>query len=106
MNVKSRHGEIHLRALFKKECHTAKIDRTVLIEFYSNTFHWLMVGDEDVCFGLPRPWFMPFVGVAIILIGIFGLLGELIPNMPSVWPLILIIFGALIIVAAIYRPRR
>jgi hypothetical protein len=44
---------------------------------------------------------MPFVGFAILLIGIFGLLGELIPNMPSVWPIILIIFGALIIVAAI-----
>ncbi|MBO3803285.1 MAG: hypothetical protein JTT11_05345 [Candidatus Brockarchaeota archaeon] len=49
---------------------------------------------------------MPFVGVAILLIGIFGLLKELIPGMPSVWPLILIMFGALVVAAALYRPRR
>jgi len=60
---------------------------------------------EEECFGVPRLWFLPFVGVAIILIGIFSLLEGVIPDMPSAWPLIIIIFGVLIILAAIYRPK-
>lgn len=61
--------------------------------------------DREDCFGIPRPWFLPFIGVAIVLFGIFTLLEAYIPNLPSAWPLILIIFGVLIIVAAISRPR-
>jgi len=61
---------------------------------------------EEVCFGIPKPWFLPFIGVAIILAGIFSLLEQIVPGMPSVWPLIVILFGILIILAALYRPKR
>jgi len=61
---------------------------------------------EEECFGVPRLWFLPFVGVAIIIFGIFQLLQGFYPDLPSAWPLVLIIFGVLVIAAAIYRPRR
>jgi len=61
---------------------------------------------EEVCFGIPKPWFLPFIGVAIILAGIFSLLEQIVPGMPSVWPLIVILFGILIILAVLYRPKR
>ena len=61
---------------------------------------------EGDCFGVPRPWFLPFIGVALVLFGLFSLLEAFVPNLPSAWPLILIIFGVLIVIAAITRPRR
>jgi len=61
---------------------------------------------EEECFGVPRLWFLPFVGVAIVIIGISQLLqGVTGWKNEYVWPLIIIIFGVLVIVAAIYRPR-
>jgi len=61
---------------------------------------------EEICFGIPEPWFLPFIGIAIILAGIFWLLEQIFPRMPSVWPFIVILFGILIILAALYRPKR
>ena len=62
--------------------------------------------EAEECFGIPRPWFLPFIGIAIILAGIFWLLEQIIPRMPPAWPLIVILFGILIILAALYRPKR
>ena len=61
---------------------------------------------EEICFGIPKSWFLPFVGVAIVLAGIFWLLEQIVPGMPSVWAFIVILFGILIILAALYRPKR
>jgi hypothetical protein len=60
---------------------------------------------EEMCFGVPKPWFLPFVGLAIVLIGVFSLLERVIPGI-SAWPIIFIILGILIIVAALSRQRR
>ncbi len=61
---------------------------------------------EEACFGIPKPWFLPFIGIAIILAGIFWLLEQIFPRMPNAWPFIVILFGILILLAAIYRPKR
>ncbi len=61
---------------------------------------------EEACFGIPKPWFLPFIGIAIILAGIFWLLEQIFPRMPNAWPFIVILFGILILFAAIYRPKR
>lgn len=61
---------------------------------------------EEACLGVPWPWLLPFIGVMIILAGIFWLLEQFVPRMPSLWPLVLIAFGVLVILAALYRPKR
>jgi len=65
---------------------------------------------EDECFGVPRGGMIVglIIGIAIVLWGFSVFLQTLYPEMPAIpwWPLIVIMFGALIIVGAIYRRRR
>ncbi len=61
---------------------------------------------EEECFGIPRLWFLPFIGVVIILFGVTWFISQLYKVQVEVWPIAAIIFGILIIIAAILRPRR
>jgi hypothetical protein len=66
---------------------------------------------EGECFGLPNGGMIASIvfGAIIILIG-FGLYlqatGYSVSFWPYIWPLIIIIFGVLILVGALYRRQR
>lgn len=65
-------------------------------------------GPEEECFGIPRGGAIVtvFIGLIIVLAGLSSLLSDLYRiNIPW-WPFIVIIFGALVIVGAIYRLSR
>jgi len=62
--------------------------------------------EEEICFGIPKPWFLPFIGVAIILAGVAWFISQYFRVTIEVWPLVAILFGILIILAALYRPKR
>jgi hypothetical protein len=66
---------------------------------------------EEECFGLPHGGiiFGLFIGVIILLWGFWEFLNILYPaTFPSasIWPLILIIFGLLLVLGALYRLGR
>jgi len=62
--------------------------------------------EAEECFGVPKPWFLPFIGVVIILAGVAWFISQLYRVQVEVWPIAAIIFGILIILAAILRPKR
>jgi hypothetical protein len=65
---------------------------------------------ENECFGIPRGGTVVglVIGMIIILAGISLFLQAAYPDMPPIpwWPLIVILFGVLMIVGAAYRLRR
>jgi hypothetical protein len=65
---------------------------------------------ENECFGIPRGGVIVgiVIGLIIILFGTSMLLEAIFPDIPSIpwWPFIIIIFGLLLIIGAIYRMRR
>ena len=65
---------------------------------------------ENECFGIPRGGTIVgiFIGIIINLVGLNYFLQVLYPDMPSIpwWPFIIIMFGVLMIIGAIYGLRR
>jgi uncharacterized membrane protein YvbJ len=63
---------------------------------------------EDECFGIPRGGvvFGIVVGVIIVLFGLSLLFQQLYGTPEFWWPSVLLIFGVLIIIGAIYGMRR
>ncbi len=65
---------------------------------------------EDECFGLPHGGAIVgiVIGAIILLAGLIIVLqqADLIPPDVSIWPLVLIIFGLLIVIGAIFSTRR
>jgi uncharacterized membrane protein YvbJ len=65
---------------------------------------------EHECFGIPRGGVIVgiIIGAIIVLSGISILLQTIYPQMPAIpwWPLVVIIFGILVIIGAIYGLRR
>jgi len=63
---------------------------------------------EEECFGIPRGGAVVtlVIGAVIILAGLSFMLSELYNISIPWWPAIIVIFGILIIVGAIYRLRR
>lgn len=61
---------------------------------------------EDECFGFPKSSGIVslVIGLVIIIVGL-GLMIEQIYNISIWWPMILVFFGLLIIIGAIYRSR-
>jgi len=62
--------------------------------------------EAEECFGVPKPWFLPFIGVAIIIAGVAWFISEYFKVKIEAWPIVAILFGILIILAALYRPKR
>jgi uncharacterized membrane protein YvbJ len=65
---------------------------------------------EDECFGIPRGGTIAgiVIGLIIILVGLNLFLQTMYPDMPQIpwWSFIIIIFGLLMIIGAIYGMRR
>jgi hypothetical protein len=63
---------------------------------------------ENECFGLPNGGMIVgiVIGVIIILVGLSLFLQTTIGIRIDLWPFILIIFGVLILLGALYRQRR
>jgi uncharacterized membrane protein YvbJ len=65
---------------------------------------------ERECFGIPRGGTIVFaaIGLIIVLAGIIGVLqaADLLSTNISVWPFVLIIFGVLIVIGALYGMSR
>lgn len=65
---------------------------------------------EDECFGIPHGGAIVgmAIGLLILLGGLIIILQEekLISSNVSLWPFVLIVFGVLIVVAALFRTRR
>lgn len=67
---------------------------------------------EDECFGLPHSGtiFTILIGVVIVFVGMLYVLSEFfdftIDIWSSLWPLIIIIVGILIIAGGLYQSRR
>ena len=65
---------------------------------------------ERECFGIPRGGTIVFiaVGAIIVLAGIIGILqqGGFLPSEVTVWPFVLMIFGILIVIGALYGMSR
>ena len=63
---------------------------------------------ENECFGLPNGGMIVslVIGIIIILIGLGLFLQAAYGISIDVWPIIIIIFGVLLVVGAVYRQRR
>jgi uncharacterized membrane protein YvbJ len=63
---------------------------------------------ENECFGLPNGGMIVgiVIGVIIVLIGLSLFLQTTIGFTIDIWPFIIIIFGVLILLGALYRQRR
>lgn len=65
---------------------------------------------EDECFGIPHGGAIVgmAIGLIIVLAGLIIILQQenLIPAGVSLWPFVLIIFGGLILIGAVFRARR
>lgn len=65
-------------------------------------------GPEEECFGIPRGGTIVtlIIGLIIVLVGLSNLLSDIYHITIPWWPLIIIVFGALVIIGAIYRLGR
>jgi hypothetical protein len=63
---------------------------------------------ENECFGLPNGGIIVtiVIGVIIVLAGLFWFLQATIGIRIDLWPIILVIFGVLILAGGLYRQRR
>jgi len=63
---------------------------------------------EEECFGIPRGGTIVtlFIGFIIVLVGVSYLLSEVYHIAIPWWPFIIIVFGALVIIGAIYKLGR
>ena len=64
---------------------------------------------EDMCFG-PQAgsYWGIFIGTIIVFVGLFWFLqqAKVIPQTLEIWPLIIIIFGIMVIISVLTRPKR
>jgi len=65
---------------------------------------WQRRRPEEECFGLPRGGtiVMLFFGIVIVLFGVSSVLSEIYGWSIPWWPLVVIMFGGLMILAALY----